>query len=53
MAATKKMNWTNPYAIKGVKTKTSATDRFPLSQFRLVKYTNATWTEFGPLVNGR
>jgi branched-chain amino acid transport system substrate-binding protein len=53
MAATKKMNWSNPYAIKGVKTKTSASDRFPMSQFKLSRYTNNSWTEFGPLVNGR
>jgi branched-chain amino acid transport system substrate-binding protein len=53
MAATKKMNWHNPYAIAGVMDKTSATDRFPLSQIKLVKYTNGSWTEFGPLLNGR
>ena len=53
MAATRKMNWHNPYAITGVMDKTSATDRFPLSQIKLVKYTNGSWTEFGPLINGR
>ena len=53
MAATRKMNWHNPYAIAGVQTKTSATDRFPLSTIKLVKYTNGSWTEFGSLINGR
>jgi branched-chain amino acid transport system substrate-binding protein len=53
MAATRKMNWTNPYAIKGVKVTTSARDRFPISQIRLVRYTNGSWTEFGPLIDGR
>jgi branched-chain amino acid transport system substrate-binding protein len=53
MAATHKMNWHNPYAIAGVMTKTSATDNFPLSQMKLVKYTNGSWTEFGSLINGR
>jgi branched-chain amino acid transport system substrate-binding protein len=53
MRATRKMNWSNPYAIKGVKTKTSSSDRFPLSQFKLERYTNNTWTEFGSLINGR
>jgi branched-chain amino acid transport system substrate-binding protein len=53
MAATKKMNWHNPYAITGVMDKTSATDRFPLSTIKLVKYTNGSWTEFGSLINGR
>ena len=53
IAATKKMNWANPYAIKGVVDKTTASDRFPLSQFRLIRYSNGTWSEFGPLINGR
>jgi Periplasmic binding protein len=53
MAATRKMNWTNPFAIKGVKVTATARDRFPLSQIRLVRYTNGSWTEFGPLIDGR
>ncbi len=53
MAATKKMNWVNPYAIKGVRDKTSPSDAFPLSQFKLIRYHNGTWSEFGPLINGR
>ena len=53
MNATRHMNWHNPYAIDGVMDKTSATDRFPLSQMKLVKFTNGSWTEFGPLINGR
>jgi branched-chain amino acid transport system substrate-binding protein len=53
IAATRKMNWVNPYAIKGVVDKTTAKDRFPLSQFKLIRYSNGTWSEFGPLINGR
>jgi branched-chain amino acid transport system substrate-binding protein len=53
MAATRKMNWVNPYAIKGVRDKTSASDAFPLSQFKLIRYHNGTWSEFGSLINGR
>jgi ABC-type branched-subunit amino acid transport system substrate-binding protein len=53
MNATRKMNWVNPYALKGMKVKTSATDRFPISQMRLIRYQDGTWTEFGPLINGR
>jgi branched-chain amino acid transport system substrate-binding protein len=53
MAATRKMNWVNPYAIKGVRDKTSANDAFPLSQFKLIRYHNGTWSEFGSLINGR
>jgi hypothetical protein len=49
------MNWVNPFDIKGVKVKTSATDRFPLDQVKLIKYASAThnWSEFGPLYKGR
>ena len=53
MAATLKMNWVNPYAIKGVKVKTGKTDHFPLSQVRLIRYGNGSWSEFGPLIKGR
>jgi branched-chain amino acid transport system substrate-binding protein len=53
MRATQRMNWTNPYAIKGVKVKTSRTDRFPLSQIKLIRFGNGTWTEFGSLIKGR
>ena len=31
MAATANMNWVNPYALPGVKVKTTKTDRFPIS----------------------
>jgi branched-chain amino acid transport system substrate-binding protein len=53
IAATKKMNWVNPYAIKGITVKTTASDRFPISQIRLVRYQNGSWTEFGALRKGR
>ena len=53
IAATRKMNWVNPYAIRGVRVKTSRRDTFPISQIKLVRYTNGTWTEFGSLINGR
>jgi branched-chain amino acid transport system substrate-binding protein len=53
MRATQRMNWVNPYAIKGVKVKTGRTDRFPLSQIKLIRFGNGTWTEFGSLIKGR
>jgi branched-chain amino acid transport system substrate-binding protein len=53
MQATQRMNWVNPYAIKGVKVKTGKTDRFPLSQIKLIRFGNGTWTEFGSLIKGR
>ncbi len=53
LRATQHMNWVNPFALKGVRVKTSKTDRFPISQIRLNRYSNGTFTEFGPLIKGR
>jgi branched-chain amino acid transport system substrate-binding protein len=53
LKATQSMNWINPYMIKGIKVKTSKTDHFPISQLKLVRYENGTFTEFGPLIKGR
>jgi branched-chain amino acid transport system substrate-binding protein len=52
-AATLRMNWTNPYLIKGIKVKTSKSDHFPISQIKLTRYANGTFNEFGPLIKGR
>jgi len=51
--ATQSMNWINPYMIKGIKVKTSKTDHFPISQLKLVRYANGTFSEFGSLIKGR
>jgi branched-chain amino acid transport system substrate-binding protein len=53
MAATAKMNWVNPYTLKGVRVKTSKTDRFPIDQGRVVRYNNGSWTEISALYKGR
>ncbi|MGZ8795089.1 MAG: ABC transporter substrate-binding protein, partial [Gaiellaceae bacterium] len=53
LKATQQMNWVNPYMIKGVKIKTSKTDRFPISQLKLLRYGNGTFSEFGSLIKGR
>ncbi|HEX6663272.1 MAG TPA: ABC transporter substrate-binding protein [Gaiellaceae bacterium] len=53
MRAALNMNWRNPYAIAGVRVKTSRSDHFPLAQIKLARYTNGTFTEFGPLIKGR
>jgi branched-chain amino acid transport system substrate-binding protein len=53
MRATERMNWTNPYLIKGIKVKTSKTDRFPMDQVKLIRYNNGSWSEFGGLFDGR
>lgn len=53
--ATSRMNWVNPFEMKGVVTKTSATDRFPLDQVKIIRYSSATktWSEVGGLIKGR
>ena len=53
--ATAHMNWINPFAIKGVQVKTTATDRFPLDQVKLIRYSSAThtWSEISALIKGR
>jgi branched-chain amino acid transport system substrate-binding protein len=53
MRATEKMNWVNPYLIKGVRVKTSKTDRFPIDQLKLTRYNNGTWSEISGLFKGR
>jgi branched-chain amino acid transport system substrate-binding protein len=53
MRATQRMNWTNPYLIKGVKVKTSRTDRFPLDQIKIIRYNNGSWSEISGLFKGR
>ena len=40
MNATQRMNWVNPYMIAGVKIKTGSSDRFPISQLKLLRYGN-------------
>ena len=53
MRATQKMNWVNPYTLKGIKIKTGVRDRFPISQLRLTRYASGGFSEFGPLIKGR
>jgi branched-chain amino acid transport system substrate-binding protein len=53
MAATARMNWVNPYALKGVRIKTSRTDRFPIDQGKVVRYNNGSWQEISALYKGR
>jgi branched-chain amino acid transport system substrate-binding protein len=53
MKATRAMNWSNPYMIKGVVTKTTKSDNFPLDQIKIVRYNNGSWTEASALFKGR
>ena len=48
-----RMNWRNPFALPGIRIKTSATDRFPISQQRLMRWNNGNWVYFGRLQTGR
>ena len=53
MKATRQMKWASPYALKGMTIKTSATDRFPLDQVKLIRYQNGSWSEISPLMKAR
>jgi len=53
MRATQRMNWTNPYLIKGIRVKTSGTDRFPIDQVKITRYNNGSWNEISALFKGR
>jgi branched-chain amino acid transport system substrate-binding protein len=53
MKATQAMNWANPYMIKGVVSKTSKSDNFPLDQVKIVRYNSGSWTEASALFKGR
>jgi branched-chain amino acid transport system substrate-binding protein len=53
MAATAKMNWVNPYALKGVRIRTTRTDRFPIDQGKVIRYNNGSWNEISALYKGR
>ena len=53
MAALLSFNSTNRFLLNGVKMKSSKTDHFIVSQMRLQRFNNGSWTPFGPLVEGR
>jgi branched-chain amino acid transport system substrate-binding protein len=53
LRATEKMNWVNPFLLKGIRVKTSKTDRFPIDQLKLTRYNNGTWSEISGLFKGR
>ncbi|HJS49350.1 MAG TPA: ABC transporter substrate-binding protein [Gaiellaceae bacterium] len=53
MNALLSLNSTNRFALPGVRMKTSKSDHFIISQMRLQRFNNGSWTLFGPLVEGR
>ncbi len=53
MNALLSFNSTNRFLLNGVRMKSSKTDHFIVSQMRLQRFNNGSWTPFGPLVEGR
>lgn len=53
MQLAKNMNWVNPFALPGVRTKTGAGDAFPISDMKLIRFNNGQWNEVGDLLSGR
>ena len=51
--AYEKMNWVNPYLLKGIRVKTGRGDHFPISQGKVTRYNNGSFTEEGRLLKGR
>ena len=48
------MNWVNPFAIKGMRVRTTPTnDGFPLDQVKIIRYQSGTWSEISPLFKAR
>jgi branched-chain amino acid transport system substrate-binding protein len=44
---------TNPFALPGVVTKTGGSDAFPISQMRMIRFSDGSWRSIGQLLNGR
>ncbi len=53
MKALLSFNETSPFALPGVRLKTSATDRFIISHQQMIRFNNGSWTLTGKLVDGR
>jgi branched-chain amino acid transport system substrate-binding protein len=43
----------SPFTLPGVVIRTTPNDHFPISQMKLIRFNNGSWTEFGTLLNGR
>jgi branched-chain amino acid transport system substrate-binding protein len=57
MKAARNMNFTgktaNPFSLPGMSIITKNNDQYPVSQVKLVRYTNHVFVPFGGLINGR
>jgi branched-chain amino acid transport system substrate-binding protein len=52
-AATRLNSKTNPFLLPGIVVKTSPTDRYPLDQVQLYRYTKGVWKTIGPILTTR
>jgi branched-chain amino acid transport system substrate-binding protein len=54
MRAVSSLNETdNPFLLPGVQVKTSASDRFPIQQARLQRWSKGRWRDFGAILSAR
>jgi hypothetical protein len=52
-AAARLNDKTNPFVLPGIVIRTSATDRFPITQVRLQRWRNKAWRPFGKLLSAK
>jgi branched-chain amino acid transport system substrate-binding protein len=52
-AATRLNDKTNPFVLPGIVIRTSANDRFPITQVRLQRWKNNAWRPFGKLLSAK
>jgi branched-chain amino acid transport system substrate-binding protein len=52
-AATRLNDKTNPFVLPGIVIRTSPTDRFPITQVRLQRWSNNAWRPFGKLISAK
>ena len=53
MRALLSLNETSPFLLPGSKMKTSTSDHFIISQQRMIRFNNGSWSPVGPVVDGR
>jgi branched-chain amino acid transport system substrate-binding protein len=52
-AATRLNDKTNPFVLPGIVIRTTASDRFPITQVRLQRWSNKAWRPFGKLISAK
>ena len=51
--AANRLNETNPFALPGVKVKTTSSDHFPIMQEQVITWSGTGWTLQGSLIDER